>query len=84
MKTLWFEGVRGHQQYEEERRIQILSAEKAFKILTGILEKKIQTRESERNRTECYELPAYPYMQADASGYIRALREVQSIINLQE
>ena len=84
MKTLWFDGVRGNTERQEERRIQILSAENAFKILTGILEKKIQTKESERNQTVTYELPSYPYYQADTSGYIRELREVQSIIDLQE
>ena len=83
MKTIWFKGARD-EKGKEERKAQIVSAAKALEILTGILEAKIKECESERNLPKCYELPSYPYFQADASGYIRALREVQSIIDLQE
>lgn len=83
MKTVWFKGARD-EQGKKERTSQIVSAAKALEILTGILEDKIKDKESERNLPKCYELPSYPYFQADASGYIRALREVQSIIDLKE
>ncbi len=83
MKTIWIKGARDTQA-KQERTSQIVSAAKALEILTGILEEKIKEKESERNLPKCYELPSYPYFQADASGYIRALREVQSIIDLKE
>ncbi len=83
MKTIWFKDARGEEQ-EIERRGQLLSATKAFSILTGILEDKIRIKEGERNAPKNYELAAYSEYQADASGYIRALREVQSLINLKE
>jgi hypothetical protein len=83
MKTVWFKGAREDKE-KQERRLQILSADNAFKILTGILEEKIQEKESERNLPKNYELPGYPYFQADTSGYIRALREVQSLVDLKE
>jgi hypothetical protein len=83
VKTIWFKGARDTQA-KQERTSQIVSAAKALEILTGILEEKIKEKESERNLPKCYELPSYPYFQADASGYIRALREVQSIIDLKE
>jgi len=83
VKTIWFKGARDEQS-KKERTSQIVSAAKALEILTGILEEKIKEKESERNLPKCYELPSYAYFQADASGYIRALREVQSIIDLKE
>lgn len=83
MKTEWFKGARDGEA-KDERRLQIISAEKAFEILTGILEDKIRQKDSERNSEQVYELPAYPYFQSDASGYIRALKEVQSLINIKE
>jgi hypothetical protein len=83
MKTAWFKGARD-EKAKEERKLVLISAENAFKILTGILEEKIKEKESERNLPKCYEQPAYPYFQADASGFIRALREVQSLIDLKE
>lgn len=83
MRIDWFKGARKEEE-REERRLQIITAAKAFEILTGILEDKIRQKDSERNSELVYELPAYPYFQADASGYIRALREVQSLINIKE
>ena len=82
MKTQWFKGVK--EDAKTERRQIVISAAKAFEVLTEILEEKIRTKEGERNTTKCYELPAYSEYQADASGFIRALREVQSLINLKE
>ncbi len=82
MKTVWFKGARDDQA-KSDRKSQIVSAAKALEVLTGILEEKIKEKESERNLPKCYELPSFGYFQADASGYIRALREVQSIIDLQ-
>jgi hypothetical protein len=83
VKTLWFKGARDGKE-KEERRLQVVSAENAFKILTEILDNKIKERDVERNLLGCYELPGYPYYQADASGYIRALEEVKSLLNLKE
>ena len=83
MKTAWFKGARSLKE-EQERRTQIVTASNAFKVLTEILEDKIRAKEGERNAPKNYELPAYSEYQADTSGYIRALREVQSLLDLQE
>lgn len=83
MKTIWFKGARDGKE-KEERRLQVISAENAFKILTEILSDKIKEKDVERNLPKCYELPGYPYYQADASGYIRALEEIQNLLNLKE
>jgi len=84
VKTDWFKGIRDDPQLKAERTTQIVTAAKALEILTGILEDKIRLKEAERNREKGYELPGYPYYQADISGYVRALREVQSLINLKD
>ena len=83
MKTVWMRGLKTQQQ-KDERRTQVLTAAKAFEVLTGILQDKIGSKEGERNKEENYGLPGYPFYQADASGYIRALKEVLSIIELKE
>jgi len=82
VKTVWFKDARSGEE-KDTRRLQVQTAGNAFKVLTGILEDKIKDKESERNLPKCYELPSYAAFQADASGYIRALREVQSIIELE-
>jgi len=82
MKTVWFKGIK--EDAKDERRQIVISAAKAFEVLTEILEEKIRTKEGERNAPARYELPAYSEYQADCSGFIRALREVQSIISLKE
>lgn len=83
MKTVWLKGVPDGKE-KDIRRAEVNTARFAFKVLTEILEDKIRTKEGERNAPDCYKLPAYSEYQADASGYIRALREVQSIIDLKE
>ena len=84
MKTEWYKGVRDNSELKAERRVQIATASRAFEILTGILEDKIKSKDTERNSVESYELSSYPYYQADCSGYVRALREVQRLIDLQD
>lgn len=83
MKTTWFKDTSKKEDKEARRQV-VLSAEQAFKVLTEILDDKIRIKEGERNAPDRFELPAYPFYQADASGYIRALKEVQSLIDLQE
>ena len=83
MKSIWFKGAKDDQE-QAERRLAIVSAARAFEILTGILEAKARVKDTERNSDKNYALPAYAAMQADASGYIRAMREVTSLLNLQE
>ena len=81
MKTVWFKGSQTTRE-RDERRMQVLAGSKAFEILTGILADKIAEKESERNRPKNYELPSYACYQADISGYIRAIDEVRSIIDI--
>lgn len=84
MQSEWFKGVRDNAELKEERRIQLVTSTKAFEILTGILEERIKSKDTERNSVESYTSPSYPYLQADSAGYIRALKEVQRLINLKD
>jgi hypothetical protein len=83
VKTVWFKNCRTEKE-KDERKHQLVSADAAFKVLTGILDEKINAMDVKRNSSENYNLPAYAEMQADASGYTRALREVQSLITERE
>ncbi len=83
MKSALFADARDGEA-RRDREAQILSAAAGFKVLAGLLEKKIQGKQSLRDDPKNYELPSYSEMQADASGYIRALREVQSLIDLED
>lgn len=89
MKLLWYKDItekdkQKKEQLEKERLAALLSAQTAFKVLTGILESKIETINKKRNSAENYKLPAFAEMQADASGYLRALEEVKGLIDFQE
>ena len=84
LNTDWYRGVSVNSELTAECRAQIATASRAFEILTGILEDKIKSKDTERNSVESYERPSYPYYQADCSGYVRALREVQRLLDLQD
>lgn len=49
--------------------------------LTALLEEKIKVMRREATSREAYALPAWPFVQADAVGYERALNEVISLIS---
>lgn len=83
MKTVWLKDCKTEEK-QRERKTQIVTAARAFEVLTKILEDKIASKETERNGEATYSLNSYPFYQADASGYIRALREVQSLIDIKE
>jgi len=83
MKTVWLKDCKTEDALKD-RRTAVITAAKAFETLTKILEDKISSKETERNQEGVYSLNSYPFYQADASGYIRALREVQSIIDIKE
>jgi hypothetical protein len=84
MRSTWFRGIRGNEELEKERRLQVVTAAKAFEVLSDILRDKVSSKEGDRNKEELYGLPGYPFFQADASGYIRALNEVLNLIDLKE
>lgn len=58
------------------------TASSAFRErLTEILDKKINTTKTSKTSLESYESPSWAYLQADANGYERAIREVISLLS---
>ena len=49
--------------------------------LTAILEKKIQSSKTNKVSIDTYLNPSWAYLQADANGYERAIKEVISLLS---
>lgn len=49
--------------------------------LTAVLDKKIQSTKTNKLSVEAYENPSWAYLQADANGYERAIKEVISLLS---
>ena len=79
MKTAWTKGLTGERREEMEREFD--SSALLRSRLTSLLEEKIDTNRLTARGVKCYENPAWPYLQADARGYERALYEIISLIS---
>lgn len=79
MKTVWVKGL--NEQEKEEMRASFVSSANVRKRLTELLEDKIETKRKANVSEERYESPGWAYLQADAVGYERAMREIISIIS---
>lgn len=79
MKTVWYTGLKSDDVKED-----IVEAYNKSKLLrrrlTEVIQEKMDTEIVARTKREDYESPSWPYKQADSSGYLRALREIISII----
>jgi len=49
--------------------------------LTTILDKKLQASKTTKVSVETYASPSWAYLQADANGYERAIKEVISLLS---
>ena len=69
MKQVW---TKNKKEFEES---------KAFRrLLNEILIEKLRTKHAESRSKDGYANPSWPYFQADAIGYERAITEIQSIL----
>lgn len=79
MKTVWTKGLTG------DAKADIVSAYKHSPLLRGrlkgILEDKVQTEVKARYSRDDYESPNWDKKQADSIGYMRALREIITLIS---
>jgi hypothetical protein len=79
MKVSWYIGCKDDDD-KLERAALIHASHQALTILRTILEKNVEeisnTAESQKN----YELAAWPYLQADRIGAIRALKNVIELL----
>lgn len=79
MKTPWLAGL--SEEKKEEIRKEFASSVTIRKRLAEICDKKLSTNERERVTKEAYASPNWAYLQADAVGYERALREIISLLS---
>ena len=75
----WLKGV--PKEREQEMREKIVLAKPAMLRLTEILDTSIKETDNARRKRSAYFMPAWSEYQADCNGYIRALQEVQHLIN---
>lgn len=79
MKTVWTTGLSSD---DTKKDIAESFSQGALlrRRLSELLQDKMDTEVVARTKREDYESPSWAYKQADSSGYLRALREVISLI----
>lgn len=83
MKTRWWEDLRDDE-VRGERAEMVKSAKPVLDILRGILEKDIALKQAANLALKNYETAAWPYLQAEVNGEMRALQNVISLLTLEE
>jgi hypothetical protein len=78
MKTVWTKGLDAEKEKEMLREFK--EATLLRKRLSSILNEKVKAKHSESRSKDGYANPSWPYFQADAIGYERALEEIISIL----
>lgn len=78
MKTTWTAGLKPDAKKEIVEDFNSVPALRAR--LISILEKKIRSNGTEKQKPENYALASWPMFQADGIGYERALREVINLL----
>ena len=78
MKTVWTSGLSPEQ--KQEMTSAFNSAGLLRERLSGILDDKIDTNRNTCVSKNSYENPNWAYLQADAVGYERAMKEIISLL----
>jgi len=78
MKKSWITGLDEHD--EKELRGDFASSQVTRKRLAKLLEDKAKVAHDNSIAKEGYDIPNWPYKQADHIGYQRALKEVIDLI----
>lgn len=78
MKTIWTKGLLGEQ--KEAIEASFISSIEIRTRLSKILQDKVEFSLKERSSKLTYDNPNWAYIQADHSGYERAMREILSIL----
>ena len=78
MKTVWTSGLTPEQ--KKEMTSAFTSAGFLRERLSGILEDKIETNRTASISKTSYDNPNWAYLQADAVGYERAMKEIISLL----
>ena len=79
MKTAWQKGLDA--QEADEIRLAYIGSHAVRKRLVALLNEKISSQRGSSLSVSKYDSPGWPYLQADAVRYERALNEVISLIS---
>lgn len=83
MHIIWASHIKDEEEKEEFIKY-VENSSTLLDRLTSIVKEKIEAAEAARISKKGFTLPAWPYMQADINGYIRALKEIKAITNRKE
>lgn len=78
MKTVWTKGLESDA--KDEIQVLFTSGARLRKRLSVIVAEKMDAKDRESMASTEYENPNWPFKQADAQGYRRALKEILSIL----
>lgn len=79
MKSSWTLGL-NEKEAEEIESIFKANARLRERAI-AILQKRIDTSHTARNKKDSYEKASWPYLQADACGYERAMQEIIDLLS---
>jgi hypothetical protein len=80
MQTLWFSHLSKDEQADFKEFVK--NSQKVLDRLSEILYNRVNDQEVVS--TEDYDSPSWAYKQADRNGYLRALREIQTLLNVSD
>lgn len=80
MKTVWTHGLKAD---DTKKDVEEAYAQGGLlrRRLSELLQEKMESEVVARTKREDYDSPSWPFKQADSCGYLRALREIISLID---
>lgn len=81
MKTIWFQDIKD-KEVQEQFKKNVLSSKIVLDKLLQIVYTKAKMED--RSKSNDYDSPSWAYRQADKIGYLRALKEIEDILTMDE
>ena len=83
MMNTWFKGART-KEAREARKVEVLSARPALKVLSMYCEDRMQEVQKNRDKEEYHSEFQYSMHQARSAGELNALRKLSALLNIDE
>lgn len=83
MNTKWYVGCKNPDEKDERKHL-YQSCHQILKVLRAVIEKDMEEVQTHAESQSNYELAAWPYLQADRLGTIRALKNVLELLPPEE
>jgi hypothetical protein len=81
MKAFWTSLLTREEDKKEMEEL-VKGSRRVLERLAAELDKKIERSAKDSRKSTAYDSPNWPFKQADARGYERAMEEVKALINL--